>query len=371
MQIRGKHYATGQPIRVAVDAGEIAAVDPTDAPVESWIAPSFFDIQVNGWGGHAFSSMRLTVDGVHAIATECQRHGMGGFLPTFVTNSLETLVSGMSTVVRARDQSASLSELIPGFHLEGPWISPEDGPRGAHPAVHVRPPDWADFQKLRDASFGLIRLVTLAPEVPGAIPFIERLTKAGVVVALGHTDASASSIEEAVSAGARLSTHLGNGCRATMHRHQNPIWPQLADDRLWASVIADGHHLPDSIVQVILRVKSPARTILTSDLSSLAGLPPGVYSEWDQEIEVRADGRLVVPKTAYLAGSSRFIDSCVAHIVRSSAAGLGDAVEMASIRPRQLLGLPVPGLAPGNRADLFEFVWTAGGIEITSRCKTG
>src|SRR5205807_1149747 len=174
---------------------------------------------------------------------------------------------------------------MPCFHLEGPYISAEDGPRGAHPLAQVRPPDLGEFQRIQEAADGNIRLVTLAPELPGALAFIDKLTAAGVVVAIGHTAASPATIRDAVSAGARLSTHLGNGSHAMLPRHDNYLWEQLAADELWASIICDGHHLPAAVMRCILRVKTPARTILTCDAGSLAGLPSGRYREWDQELQ--------------------------------------------------------------------------------------
>src|SRR5262249_56581902 len=158
-------------------------------------------------------------------------------------------------------------------------------------------------------------LVTLAPEVPGGLAFMERLAKSGVVVALGHTAASGHCIRDAVKAGARLSTHLGNGCHALLHRHHNVIWEQLAADDLWASVIADGHHLPPAVLRCILRVKTPARAILTCDASSLAGLPPGRDREGGPDFGVLPDGRVVVPGTPNLAGSAVFTDTCVGRAV--------------------------------------------------------
>jgi N-acetylglucosamine-6-phosphate deacetylase len=225
--------------------------------------------------------------------------------------------------------------MIPGYHLEGPFISPVDGYRGAHPLPHVREPDWDEFRKYQDGANGRIKLVTLAPELPGALHLIERLTKSGVVVALGHTAADGNTIRDAVRAGAKLSTHLGNGCPVQLHRHSNPIWEQLAEDGLAASIIADGHHLPPAVLKVLLRSKT--NIILTSDLGSLAGLPPGIYREWDQALEVMADGRIVLAGTPYLAGAAKTLDECVGNVARI--VGHDFARSMAVAAPRQLLGL--------------------------------
>ena len=260
----------------------------------------------------------------------------------------------------ACDADHALSAAIPCFHLEGPYISPVDGPRGAHPSQHVRPPDWDEFCRLQDAAQGRIRLATLAPEWEGAISFIERAAKSGVVVAIGHTAAGGEQIRDAIAAGARLSTHLGNGAHALLPRHSNYIWEQLAADELLASIICDGHHLPPAVVRCLVRVKSPARTILTCDASSLAGLPPGRYCEWEQELEVRPEGKIVVPGTDYLAGSWSFTDHCVGKVIQFAGVTLRDAVDMASARPRELLGLPPQLIEPGHPAHLVLFDWQSG-----------
>jgi N-acetylglucosamine-6-phosphate deacetylase len=362
MLIRARHYATGESLDLSCADGVIAAVKPwADAAPDleaGWVAPAFFDLQVNGCEGKAFSSANLSMDDVRHILGVCQRHGIAQLLPTLVTNSFAVLAHGLTTLQRACDTDAPLARAIAGIHLEGPYISPEDGPRGAHPRQHVRPPDWDEFQQLQDAAVGRIRLVTLAPEHDGALPFIERLTAAGIVVALGHTAADGGRIRDAIHAGARLSTHLGNGSHALLPRHPNYIWEQLAADELWASIICDGHHLPDSVIRCMLRVKTPARTILTCDASSLAGLPPGRYQDWDQELEVVPEGKVIVPGTDYLAGSWAFTDQCVATVLSLGDVCLADALNMAGARPRELLGLPARTLEAGQPADLILFDWS-------------
>jgi N-acetylglucosamine-6-phosphate deacetylase len=326
-----------------------------------WVAPALFDLQINGCDGHSFSSERMTVDDVRHVAETCRRHGIGGLCPTLVTNAFAALAHGMATIRRARESDSDLARAMPAIHLEGPYISAEDGPRGAHSRVHVRPPDWDEFRRLQEIAGGLIRLVTLAPEHDGALPFIERLVATGVVVALGHTAATPGRIRDAIHAGARLSTHLGNGSHALLPRHENYLWEQLAADELWASIICDGHHLPPAVVRCLVRVKTPARTILTCDASSLAGLPPGRYGEHDQQFEVLPEGRVVVPGTSFLAGSWAFTEVCVGNVMRFAGVSLRDAVDMAGARPRELLRLPPRLLEPGQPADLVLFDWEEGG----------
>jgi N-acetylglucosamine-6-phosphate deacetylase len=365
MRIQARHYGTSEPVEITWDQGRITAIDvPSAAPPDvraGWVAPAFFDLQINGCDGLGFSSERLTGESVRHIVDVCRQHGIGGLCPTLVTNSFAALAHGMAVLRRACEADPVVAAAVPAVHLEGPYISAEDGPRGAHARHHVRPPNWDEFCRLQDAAGGLIRLVTLAPEHEGALDFIERLTRAGVVVSLGHTAAAPERIRDAVKAGARLSTHLGNGAHAILPRHPNYIWEQLAADELWASIICDGHHLPAAVVRCIVRVKTPARTILTCDAGSLAGLPPGRYREWDQDFDVLPEGKIVVPGTAYLAGSWAFTDRCVGNAVRFAGISLADAVDMAGARPRELLGLPPCRLQAGEAANLVLFDWEPGG----------
>jgi N-acetylglucosamine-6-phosphate deacetylase len=358
LRLRARHYATGERLDVLCERGHITRLEPAGdgrADIEAgWIAPALFDLQINGCDGISFNSPRLTEEDIRRVVGVCRRHGIGALCPTLITNSAEALTHGFRTLGRACEVDADLARAIPVLHLEGPYISREDGPRGAHPLRHVRAPDWNEFRHFQDAAGGRIRLVTLAPEQEGALPFIEKLVASGVVVALGHTAASGACIRAAIAAGARLSTHLGNGSHALLPRHDNYLWEQLAADDLWASIISDGHHLPPAVLRCILRVKTPARTIVTCDASSLAGLPPGRYREWDQEFEVLPAGRIVVPGTTFLAGSGVFTDACVSHLL-SLGIALADAVDMAGARPRQLLGLEARPLQAGAPADLVLF----------------
>jgi N-acetylglucosamine-6-phosphate deacetylase len=379
MLVFARHYATGRSIALTIGGDRIASVaDPVGAEgrragwFADWVAPSFFDIQVNGCHGVSFNSDRLAAGDVRQVVETCRSHGTGGFCPTLITGSAEALTHGFATLARLCDAEPDLARAMPAFHLEGPYIAAEDGPRGAHPKSHVRPPDWDEFRRWQDAAGGRIRIVTLAPELPGALSLIEKLAAGGVVVSIGHTAAKPEQIRDAIRAGARLSTHLGNGAHAALPRHPNYIWEQLAADELWASVIADGHHLPASVLKSILLVKTPARTVLVSDAGSLAGLPPGRYDCWGQEFEVHPAGKIVMPGTGFLAGSAVFLDACVGHVLNLGLIDLPAAVAMAAIRPRELLGLPVPKIEVGEPADLVFFDWRPGGeLRVISQCKSG
>ncbi|MGQ9605604.1 MAG: N-acetylglucosamine-6-phosphate deacetylase [Thermogutta sp.] len=371
--------ATGSPVNIRIDDGRILAVEesgiarePADGsreygagsnerPVSAGdrlllVSGGFFDIQINGYGGREFSSPRLTVEDVFGIADSLWRFGTTRFLPTLTTQSYDVLAHGCRVICDAVSQDPLLRARIPGLHLEGPYISPHDGPRGAHPLAHVRAPDWGEFARLQDAADGNIRLITLSPEHEEAPEFIRRAVKAGVTVAIGHTAADGEQIARAVDAGAVLSTHLGNGAHPVLPRHPNYLWEQLGEDRLRASLIVEGGHLPPSFVRVAVRATSPERCILISDLSGMAGLPPGQYQTDLCPLEVLDDGRLVIAgQRTLLAGASRPIGQGIVNIMDFSGISLNDALLMAVKNPAELLSRPPARIEPGAPLDLVLF----------------
>lgn len=354
-----RRFDTSEPVRVSIGGRSIASVEPadvSDASALPFVAPGLFDIQVNGWGGTWFSRADLTPEDVARIVAEFPRHGVTRLFPTLITNSFESLRAGFAAIAAACEGDRFVADAVAGCHVEGPYISGEDGPRGAHPLRHVRPADWDEFRRLQDAAGGRIKLVTLAPEVPGAIGFIRKAVTAGVVIAIGHTAADPEQIAAAADAGATLSTHLGNGAHGMLRRHPNYLWEQLADDRLAASIICDGHHLPASVVKVVLRTKPAGRVILTCDASGDAGRPPGLYRGESGEVEVLDDGRIVVAgQRQFLAGSGAATEECVAGVMRLAGVSLADAVRMATEVPERWMGGEPVRLAAGSRADLVLF----------------
>jgi N-acetylglucosamine-6-phosphate deacetylase len=376
VRITGRHYQTGRPVELETAGRKIASVRELDKTQPSdglpWLAPGFVDLQSNGYGGQEFSSPELTVEKVAEIADRQASFGVTQFCPTVTTASFDTIVHSLQTIVRACQQSEATARVVTGIHLESPYIAREDGPRGAHPLEHCRQPDWSEFERFQRAAEGRIRIVTLAPEYPQSNDFIRRATDAGVVVAIGHTAADSGQIRAAVDAGAKLSTHLGNGAHRTLRRHPNYVWDQLAEDRLMASLIVDGHHLPAEVVKCMVRGKTPERCILISDLSGLAGLPPGRYATQLCELEILADGRLVIAgQDQLLAGASRPIGAGVANVIAFAGVDLATAVHMASLHPSRLLGLPENRLRAGDPADVAVFDLLApgptGGSGLTVR----
>jgi N-acetylglucosamine-6-phosphate deacetylase len=299
--------------------------------------PGLFDLQVNGFGGVDFNAPDLTADRVEVAFERMRGVGVTRALPTLVTSAFEDFAAS------ARILAAMTDAAMAGIHMEGPYISPEDGPRGAHPRAHVRAASADDFARRQEAAGGRIVLVTLAPEVPGALPLIEQLVSAGVKVAIGHSAASPEQIADAIAAGATLSTHLGNGCASVLPRHPNVIWEQLAADGLFASLIVDGHHLPAATVKTMVRAKGAERTILVTDAIAAAGCAPGRYRMGAVECELRADGRVSLPGTPFLAGSSLTLDRAIGNTVRFTGLPLDVVIRMASVTPAAYLGTTTAG----------------------------
>ena len=299
--------------------------------------PGLVDLQVNGFAGVDFGDPATTPDDVERAVAAIQKTGVTRFLPTLITSPFETFAACAKTLLETRNAA------LAGIHMEGPYISAEDGFRGAHARAHVRAADFEDFRRRQDAADGQIRLLTLAPESPGAIALVERVVASGVRVAIGHTAASGAEIQAAVAAGATLSTHLGNGCAGTLPRHPNVIWEQLGEDRLLASFIVDGHHLPAATVRSMVRAKTPARTILVTDAMAAAGMPPGAYTIGGQRVELDATGRVAAPGASNLAGSALTLSAAIGHAVRFTGLPLDDVVEMASGRPAGYLGIATAG----------------------------
>lgn len=313
---------------------------------ERFTGPGLFDLQVNGYAGFDFnsSSEGWSDSDFHRVRLGLGRRGLTTVLPTLITAPAERLLGSARRYREILDADATLASFFPLLHLEGPFISAEDGPRGAHPRTYCALPSHQPdlLQRVAEASGGRLGLVTMAPEIPGVVPLIEQLTRQGIVVAIGHTSASAACLSDAVAAGARLSTHLGNGSHQLLPRLDNYVQAQLADDRLAASFIADGHHLPWPTLKNFLRAKQPERSILVSDSVAAADAPPGRYPVGEAIVESTAAGRVQVPGQANLAGSALTLDRAVVNVALHCGFSFEEAWRMASVNPARLLGLPAP-----------------------------
>jgi len=363
VRVRGRIEGLSPVCDVLVRDGAIAAIEPASSePADVGAADRFLgsplvDLQHNGCLGRAFNRPTTTVDELRERRQYLLRHGVGRLLPTLITAPLDRLAAALANLVSARKADADLAAVFPGFHVEGPWLSPLDGYRGAHNRDWIRDPNWNDFRRLQDAAEGLIRILTLAPERPGAIAFIEKVAGSGVTVSLAHCDPDADCVRAAADAGARMVTHLGNGMASTIHRHRNPLWSYLSDDRLAAGLIADGFHLPDALLRTALRAKGSGRVFLVSDASDLSGLPPGVHPYEYQTLTIEPNGYLHVTGSEYLAGAWFQLDHCVAKAARDLGCSQAQAWRLGSSDPARIMNLPVGSLAVGTPADLVVADW--------------
>lgn len=317
--------------------GALAMSEDLPAEVRRLTSPGFLDLQVNGYAGVDFNDPATTPDDLHRALGVMRAHGVTRVLPTLITSSAERFGQCARLILRANPDA------VAGIHMEGPYISPEDGPRGAHPREFAAPASIDDFKRRQEAASGRILLVTLAPEVPGTLPLIEYLRGNGIRVAIGHTGASAEIIRDAIKAGATLSTHLGNGCANMLPRHPNFIWEQLAADEMMACLIVDGHHLPPATVKSMIRAKTVRRTILVTDAIAAAGQPPGEYLLGGARVRLDETGRVAAPGAANLAGSALSMDRAVANTVRFAGVSIEDALAMASSHPAGYLGVKPAG----------------------------
>ena len=329
-------------------------------------APGFIDLQVNGFAGVDYNQPGAALDEIARSIRALHACGVTRFLPTVITASPEAMEGALRNLAAACELPAE-GDSIAGFHVEGPHISPEDGPRGAHPRRWVRPPDLAEFRRWQAASGGRIRMVTLSPEWPGAAEYIARIVAEGVVAAIGHTQANAEQVADAVAAGAKFSTHLGNGAHAVMRRHPNYIWDQLAEDRLMAGFIADGFHLGAAFLKTALRAKGASRAVLVTDATAAASAPPGCYTLGELPLDLTSQGRVVLAGEDRLAGSALSLDRAIGKAIELTGISLAEAVRMATLNPARAGGLP----ARDGDCVRFRFDPAAARIEVIATWVAG
>ncbi|HLS41020.1 MAG TPA: amidohydrolase family protein [Ornithinicoccus sp.] len=302
--------------------------------------PGLVDLQVNGYAGWDVNADDVTPDDVVGLTRALWEEGVTTYLPTVITAPEEKILHCLAVVAEARRRDPLVAHSIAGVHVEGPSLAADDGPRGAHDARHLRDPDLAELRRWQEASGGLVRIVTLAPERPGTEEYVRGAVAAGVRVSIGHCAPTPEQVHAAAAAGASLSTHLGNGTYATLPRHPNHLWAQLADDRLTALLIADGHHLPADTLTAMIRAKSPERCVLTSDSAALAGMAPGDYrTPVGGSVTVGEDGRLSLTGTTLLAGSGRSLRQCLDWATAHLPFPAETLLPLATLNPARLLGV--------------------------------
>jgi N-acetylglucosamine-6-phosphate deacetylase len=310
---------------------------------------------VNGFAGVDFNHPLLTHERLHQAGRSLASTGVTRFLPTLITSSHDRMVHQLKIIAEGLRKDPLLQKMCLGIHLEGPYISHEDGPRGVHPREFVRLPRWEELEKFQEACEDRIKCITLAPEVEGAIPFIEKAVAYGIVIGIGHTHASEKIIEEAVQAGARLSCHLGNAPSAISSRYQNLIQKQLAMDQLMASMIMDGVHLPPNVAKNYIEAKGVDHIILITDSVAGAGAFPGRYTLGELEVEVGLDRTARLVGNSRLAGSTLTMDRAITNVIRFAGIDLTSAIQMATKNAQKLFPEVRGEVILGDSADLVLF----------------
>ncbi|MBI4889276.1 MAG: amidohydrolase family protein [Acidobacteria bacterium] len=342
--------------------GAIQSVEEliADPGTGTMLAPGFIDIQVNGYAGVDYCDPRASLEEIENSLNVQFGCGVTRLFPTVITGGREEMAGALKNLARAR-RELKHGRAMEGFHVEGPNISPKDGPRGAHPARQVRPPDFDEFQRWQEAAEGAVKLVTLSPEWPEAPAYIEKVVREGVVVAIGHMEPTREQLEAAVSAGATLSTHLGNGAHSMLPRHPNYLWQQMVEDRLNASFIVDGIHLGSDFLKTALRAKGVERSVLITDAVMPAGCEPGDYMLGEVEVKLHPEGKVTLREGDRLAGSALRMDRGIENLMKLAGLSLAEALTRATRNPARVgrIHHRQRGLQPGERGDVVEFRFDA------------
>jgi N-acetylglucosamine-6-phosphate deacetylase len=377
-EIEGLFYEDQMPVRIEIADGRITNIirirELSSENKNVYIGPGLIDNQVNGYAGVSFSlgDARFSGEDVQKVTRALWKEGVTSFLPTLRSNSQENLLRNLAVLAKAK-QDPAIRGSIPGFHLEGPYESPENGFRGAHALAYVRKPNWNEFMALYEASGKNILQITLAPEIDGAMDFIKKCREKKIVVGLGHHNGSFAQVKEAADLGAQISVHLGNALPNSIKRHDNPLWSQLSDDRLMISIIGDGFHLLPEEIRVFYKVKGPLRTIITSDVTRYAGMKPGKYlnSEGDT-IELTEQGAVMYVVRHSLSGSASPVTKGVANVMKVTGCTMAEAFQMGSGNAARLYGLTDRGaLSVGMRADIILFTLDDAKIHIKKTIVAG
>jgi len=300
--------------------------------------PGLVDLQVNGYLGIDFSSPELTEEGFASACRSMIGAGTTVFLPTMITSPFEVYERNLPLMAKVMDRD-EFSGRLPGFHIEGPFISSEPGARGAHDPEWIVPCDTTLLDQMIEFSGNKIRLMTIGADVEGAFAFTRYAVEQGITISLGHHMAGQEELERLAEAGAKSLTHFGNGVPMMVDRHNNPIWAGLGNDNLWAMIVTDGHHLPISLIKTIIRTKGWRRCILVSDASPLAGMGPGCYTTLGNEVILEPDGRLYNPKGGHLVGSSATLRECTDYLAKIGIAGEDEIIAMTFYNPLKLVGI--------------------------------
>ncbi len=368
----GKISSTSAIVKIDYN-GVISSVDDLLQPpaVDEFVAPGFIDLQVNGFAGVDYNDPSSTPESIAKSIRRMFSTGVTRFFPTVITASRERILDSLRNLAKVKEEfrrnSLPEAHAMEAFHVEGPHISPDDGPRGAHPAEHIRPPDIEEFKRWQEAANGNIRLITVSPEWEQTPFYIGEIVRAGVVASIGHTKAAPPQIQAATSAGATMSTHLGNAAHPSLPKTQNYIWDQLAEDRLTASFIADGIHIPDAFLKAAIRAKGVDKSVLVTDAVMPAMCDPGFYKLGQVNVQLHADGSVTLRGGTRLAGSGLRMDRAVGNTVRMGKVSLTEALAMVTVNAARVARIAGRrrSLAPGEKADFVRFRWNDSAQSLT------
>ena len=303
---------------------------------------SLFDIQVNGFAGVDFQQAGLTAADLRKAVDGLAEQETLRFFATLITDSIEALGGKLANFERLRSSDPAIAAAVCGYHIEGPWLSPEPGYRGAHDPRHMGAPSLTDFEKIQRVAGERIRLLTLAPELPGSAEFIREVSASGVAVSIGHSNASDADIDAAINAGARFCTHLGNGVPPQLDRHDNVVQRLLSRDELTAFFIPDGIHVPPGALKNYYRAKPAGKALFTTDCMAAAGAPNGRYRIAHHEVEVGDDRVVHIPGSLQLAGSAITPAEAVANMETWLGLSPCDARALFSTSPAEAFHITLP-----------------------------
>lgn len=320
---------------------------------DTLLVPGFFDIHIHGGAG--VDVMRAPASELPQLGRFLARHGVTGYFPTTVAAPLDATYSALGRLADAIESAkkpantGDAAQARPlGIHLEGPFLSHRR--RGVHPPENLVEPTLEIFENLRQAARGHVRMMTIAPEIPGAMEVISEAARRGVCVSIGHSDAELPSAKDAIAAGVRHATHTFNAMRPLDHRQPGIIGEVLSNDRITADMIVDGIHVAPAVVKLFLRAKGPERAVLITDAISATGMPDGRYQLGPIQVDVK-DGKCT--SNGSLAGSVLTMDRAVRNVMQFSDWGLRDAVRAATLNPARAVDMSqsVGSLAAGLQAD--------------------
>jgi N-acetylglucosamine-6-phosphate deacetylase len=369
MEIEGIDIYSEEPKKITIENGVIADIQSIEAnSCHRHLSRGFFDMQINGYNGIDYSSNTLDIQKIQSLTKMLGASGTTKHVPTIITNSKELICKNLRTILDATISDSNIYHAIPAIHVEGPFISKEDGPRGAHDISFIRDPSIEELDAWQEASGNLLKLITIAPEAKNALEFTKEAVSRGIRIAIGHANPSDEQIDALIEAGATLSTHLGNGSHALLPRLKNHIWKQVADDRLTAGIISDGFHVPQSVLKTFLRTKGIENIILVSDATLLGGKEPGQYRWGNIDVEVFRDGHLGLLGTAFLAGAGHLLDWDIKVFMDATGLPLNQVIPAVTINPAKALGVSFQSgdFQIGEPANLIAFSVENNRLHVTN-----